>query len=197
MSQFLCNFAMVETVLAHIHDIEIEHRSAFANRIKHMQRLGYPTGINTGRGIAATYKAHHLFLLGLTLELAQVGLATDSAIPLLKENSDSIRSALQRALRHRNNMDFDPVFLAFDPAKLSPLMKRDCRGPQSIRGKITYGGQGVLGKLAKERRCVIIALTKLLTQIGAQLATFDSDEEEQFYDGLRIWMDAPEEEEAS
>ena len=100
--QFECNFAMVDHVLSKMHNIDSDHRSAFANRLKHLQRLGYPLGTNTGRGRAATYRAQHFFLLGLALELAQLGLATDSAIPIIYDNMKTIAAAADRQGDERN-----------------------------------------------------------------------------------------------
>ena len=70
MDSFECSFSLVEEVIAQMNFISDERRSAFSSRLKHFQRLKYPVGINTGRGVAAIYRARHLLLMALAVSVA-------------------------------------------------------------------------------------------------------------------------------
>lgn len=76
-------FSDIESALAKIHRIADDKRSPFANRLKHLQRIGFPPGVNTGRGIAAAYLAHHYFLIAVALELYQFGITAERADALI------------------------------------------------------------------------------------------------------------------
>jgi hypothetical protein len=76
-------FADVEAALAQMHHIPDERRSAFSNRMKHFQRMGFPPGVNTGRGRAATYYAEHAFLLGVMFQLAELSVTPERAVRLI------------------------------------------------------------------------------------------------------------------
>ncbi|KXU29941.1 hypothetical protein A0J57_18130 [Sphingobium sp. 22B] len=78
------SFGTVERVLASLHHVAGDRRSAFANRIKNLQRLGYPTGTNTGRGRAAAYDIGALIRLVVVFEFLQIGLPPERAIKVGK-----------------------------------------------------------------------------------------------------------------
>lgn len=190
--RFLCNFAMVEAVFARLHEIEDAQRTAFASRIKHMQRLGFPPGTNTGKGRAAAYSAQHLFLIGFALELAQLGLATDAAIPLMQDNMDVVRDATKKAIEVRiEDINSPIIFIYFDPARLDPLMQSRGGGMVSIRGKFRYStrdfGDLLLSGMGAERRFTVIALNKLIEDIGAAIVSFEPSEERNFLIELGQW----------
>lgn len=59
------------------HDIATQHENAFRARIQNMQRLGFPSGVNTGKGRPARYTWRELFLLGLAFEYLELGSTPD------------------------------------------------------------------------------------------------------------------------
>lgn len=194
--RFLCNFAMVDAVMAALHEIEESQRSAFSNRIKHMQRLGYPSGTNTGRGRAAAYSAHQLYLIGFALELAQLGLTTDSAIPLMQDNFSTVATATSAAIRSRYDLQLPCIFIYFDPARLDPLMESTGGGMTSIRGKFRYGtrefGDVLLAGSGAERRFTVIAVNKIIEDIEAAIRSFESPDAgsaEFFVEDLMTWSE--------
>ena len=193
--RFVCNFSMVEAVLAKLHDIEDGQRSAFANRIKHMQRLGYPSGTNTGRGKAAVYSARQLYLIGFALELAQLGLATDAAIPLMQDNMETVARATVEALQARFKPTSPPIFIYFDPARLDPLMTSPGGGMMSIRGKFRYSsrefGDLLLSGTGAERRFTVLAVNKLIEDVEGALTTYDLDAGSDFLEDLADWSRTP------
>jgi hypothetical protein len=117
-------FAQVEKALALTHNIADGRRSAFSSRLKHLQKLKFPPGINTGRGRAATYSVGHLFLLGVALELNQLGLSPERAADVITRNLRQVAEGGLIAARHGPPKGSfpTPVLLYFDPANLSDLM---------------------------------------------------------------------------
>jgi len=83
--------------LANLHCIADPRRSAFANRLRHLQKMGFPPGINTGRGKAAEYGPEHVFLLGFVLELNQFGMGPERAVNLLDKSLDDVVDGVRRA----------------------------------------------------------------------------------------------------
>jgi hypothetical protein len=99
-------FADVEAALAQVHHIADPKRSAFANRLKHLQRLGFPEGVNTGRGRAATYLPEHVFLIAVALQLNEFGITPERAIKLISNSMGRIADGVMQAI--------DPDPLAVD-----------------------------------------------------------------------------------
>ena len=67
-------------ILSRKHHIADANRTAFRGRIQHMQRLGFPTGVNTGKGKPVTYTWRELLLMGLALEYLEIGSTPDRSI---------------------------------------------------------------------------------------------------------------------
>lgn len=125
------SFADVERSLASAHSIASDRRSAFAGRLKHLQRLKFPPGTNTGRGRAATYQVEHIWLLGLVLEINQMGVAPERAVDVVQYNLSRVADGTLNASKDCSG-DFPSkhahVFF-FDPAGLGDLMDK----PRPIR----------------------------------------------------------------
>lgn len=79
-------YADIERVLARLNRIADDKRTAFKARLKHLQRLGFPTGANTGTGKRAVYDADMLFQLVMAVELIQCGLPPKLIVTVLKDN---------------------------------------------------------------------------------------------------------------
>ena len=72
------SYAQVADVLAAQHEVADANRVAFRGRLQHFQRLGFPAGINTGRGRSAKYGFGQVLMLALGLELIQFGLSPET-----------------------------------------------------------------------------------------------------------------------
>ncbi|MEO6092333.1 MAG: hypothetical protein ABIT04_10365 [Novosphingobium sp.] len=125
MSELAFQFAHVEQALAAMHGVADDRRSAFQARLKHYQKKGFPPGLNTGRGRAATYHVEHALKLGLALEFNQMGLTPERAIHLIGQNEETIRLALLDAVQTNLAEDAWPVFLCFDPVSLRDLQETE------------------------------------------------------------------------
>ena len=111
--------------MAQAHDIAEGKRSAFHARLQHLQKLKFPAGLNTGRGRAATYTVGHIYLIGVALELLQIGLNPERAKRVIEEDLHSVAMAASLASQASYTLKerkFDsPTLLYCDPAALREL----------------------------------------------------------------------------
>jgi hypothetical protein len=73
-------FGQVEATLAAMEKIHPEKRKAFYSRLKQWQKLGFPEGVNVGKGTRAEYGATQLFQLAYMIELQRIGLSPERGI---------------------------------------------------------------------------------------------------------------------
>lgn len=91
-------YADIERVLARLNRIADDKRIAFKARLKHLQRLGFPAGANTGTGKRAVYDADMLFQLVMAVELIQCGLPPKLIVTVLKDNWQATQHGLLFAM---------------------------------------------------------------------------------------------------
>lgn len=91
-------YADVEQVLARLSRIADDKRTAFKARLKHLQRLGFPAGANTGSGKRAVYDADMLFQLVMAVELIQCGLPPKLIVTVLNDNWPATQHGLLFAM---------------------------------------------------------------------------------------------------
>lgn len=160
MRELTFTFGEIEALLAELHDIADEKRTAFQARLKNFHRLGFPTHLETQKGKTARYRPGQLTELALALELTQLGMPPERTIRVLTLNWYAVSMAISLAARglvenpegfdREEEKDTDPLsmFVFFDPAALSPMMgDYDLRvSPDMDRASDTffYGGQGVV-----------------------------------------------------
>lgn len=87
-------FGQVEAILATMEGVHDDRRGALQSRLKQWQKMGFPEGVNVGRGVRATYGADQLFQLVYMVELLRVGLTPDRAIETVTAAWDTIRSGI-------------------------------------------------------------------------------------------------------
>jgi hypothetical protein len=93
-------YRRLEAVLiAHL-AIDPERYSTFRSRIKQLQRLNFPSGVNIGRGEKMVYSAEHLFKLVTAFELIGMGLPAQAATQIVEKNWYDIRGGYGLAQRH-------------------------------------------------------------------------------------------------
>jgi hypothetical protein len=128
----LLSFGELESMLAAVHDIADDKRTAFQARIKNFQRLGYPPNLKTEKGRATKYQPGDICLIALAFELTQLGLSPERTKHLVYANrlptTEVIRKSAQSLLA--NEKGFSPFgkqpashFLCFDPLALEALIK--------------------------------------------------------------------------
>lgn len=140
-------FGQVAHALAETYDIADNKRSAFVARLQHFQKRKFPPGTNTGRGRAATYSVGQLFLLGVALELGQLGLTPERAIKVIEDDPHAVAMAASMASAGGPPADAFafPIFLYCDPAVLSALVEKAEDGDSDFTSStFHYGGLGVV-----------------------------------------------------
>jgi hypothetical protein len=120
-------YGQVEDLLADLHDIPPTRQSALRARLKHFKRLGFPAGVNTGRGRAAEYGPSALLRLVLAFEMLQLGMTPERAIATLRVSHTILIQAAGYTgtyLLHDFDSEADRpehFFFIFDPMALGGL----------------------------------------------------------------------------
>lgn len=94
---FAWSKSQAEEVFVRVHQIAPKKRSAFQARLRHLQRWGVPPGTNTGKGKAAAYGPIQVTMLGVALELLQLGLSPERAALLLANSGGRWLSQMTHA----------------------------------------------------------------------------------------------------
>lgn len=79
-------YRQVEAALAGHFRVHPDRLSTFRSRIKQLQRLQFPPGVNVGRGARAEYNAESLFQLVLAFELISCGQPALTACKLVERH---------------------------------------------------------------------------------------------------------------
>jgi|GEM_PF-3694215 len=191
-------------------------RSAFQERLKHLRRLGWPHGVNTGQGVRAQYSLNAVFQLVVGFELLQAGLVSDRMVHALTPIWQRVRQHLATAV-----VDPDrPYFLCFDPQVLvyytpevapgvytsTPSVEDveniSCRFTNDPALETFTGGwlediEEQLRRAAAEgfsRRFVVVCLTRLYTMVATWLVRHELAEAQALRSEILAW---PEEDEAA
>jgi len=107
----------VDRFLAGFHDIADDHRSAYAGRLKHLTRGGFPPGVSVGPGVAVRYDADMLFQMLVVTQLWQHGVSPARAIALVTEAWPRLRGDVLRVWLsvEASNRDGKPAKSYVDP----------------------------------------------------------------------------------
>lgn len=187
-------FGQVEHVLAAGQNIREDRRSAFANRLKNYQKSGFPEGINTGRGKAATYQVGHVLLLGLALELNQLGLNPERAVAVIMSDLPAVAMCFSFAANDGPpEGEFgSPYFLYFDPSGLSDLMIE--HGEDRAGRSFFYAGLGQLKEQLDSwghggiSRLSLVNVSALLWDLGSYTAyQFEDVSPTDVYEQVKVW----------
>lgn len=112
----------MEEVFAALHMIAPDKRGAFQARMRHLQRLGFPPGTNTGRGRPAEYGFDQALLLALVFELNELGVSPERAIGILRPRKAAVLHELKYVCRNRSTSSVAGAELMyFDPRSLADL----------------------------------------------------------------------------
>jgi hypothetical protein len=79
-------YRQLETTLIAFHNIKPDRETTFRSRIKQLQRLQFPSGVNVGRGEKMLYTGEHLFKLATAFELISSGLPALGATSLVEQH---------------------------------------------------------------------------------------------------------------
>jgi len=83
-------FKQVEAVFMERFGISEDRTIAFRGRLQHLQRLGFPDGVNTGKGKKAEYHWRQMIQLMTALDLIDLGFTPDAAGKLVRQNTHTL-----------------------------------------------------------------------------------------------------------
>lgn len=109
MRPFPLPLSAVMDLLSWRHEIRDDKRTALRGRLQHFQSKGFPAGSNTGRGKAAAYGWDELILLGIAMDLLEIGMPPDLAVSIVRDETDHIFSGLSDNIAFANEPDLVPV----------------------------------------------------------------------------------------
>ncbi len=112
----------IQDILSQKHHIASVNRTAFRGRIQHMQRLGFPTGVNTGKGRPASYTWRELLLIGLAFEYLEIGSTPDRSIAEIIKIEDMLLAGLSKVILAAEQPDGAEQVDYFLFAELSALL---------------------------------------------------------------------------
>lgn len=118
----MLTFAQLKTILASHLKVDELKLGKFQMRLKQLQRLGWPRGVNNGRKTRVSYTAQQLLELAFIFELIELGLSPERATGLVEVWWDSVRRAFLLA----RDKPF-PVVLAFLRGDFSGLLTEEGR----------------------------------------------------------------------
>lgn len=120
---FALRYPELEALLAEVHRVASVGRPALMGRIKHLQRKGWPTGTNPGRGKAAEYGAGPLVRLLVSFELIALHVAPDQIVESLIDLDWSLATdvCLDALADDAASLTKATLVLALDPDGLSSL----------------------------------------------------------------------------
>lgn len=87
-------FAQAHFALSFVSQIAPSRADAFEARLKQWQKMGFPEGINVGRGVRASYGATQVYQLLFMLKLLHVGLTPERAQRVVLAGWTSIKDAI-------------------------------------------------------------------------------------------------------
>lgn len=87
------SYADAVQILIGRHCIAADRQGAFKARLKHLQRLGFPAGVNTGKGRRAVYDWLQIIELNLAFELIGFGLPPELAVDIVSNSCAAIEAA--------------------------------------------------------------------------------------------------------
>lgn len=182
------------TVLARLHNVVPARMSALKGRLQHFQRLGFPYGVNTGKGRAARYEASQIVELVLAFELSQLGLWPEAVLAAIQSLGERLPRALGRLdLSKHRERHFD-IIVVFDANALSDLTRE--YGERRATTQIDLMTLDQVSQFVEDlgdlkRRMALVNLSASLASAKVHLDEIIG--ESSILDGgIQIWSDAAE-----
>lgn len=168
-----------------LHNVADDKRSAFAGRLKHLQRMGFPPGVNTGRGRPAKYEPSQLFFLAVIFELNQFGVGPEKAAHMTDQNIHTLADGAIRALTETEEHQRQ-IVCNFPARALADLSNEpvDEMFIQCFTFQEAREAMEMIGKIQAGSRIAMFSLSGLINLL-ANLWPENKDGE--FRDGLLAW----------
>jgi hypothetical protein len=208
-------------LLAKMHHVATEKRTALRSRLQHFQRLRFPVGVNTGRGKPADYGVGSVAHLVIAFQLLEFGMGPERVVKFfLSQDVESriandLGAVAEILMKHDLNLSGPHV--QYDEAGLDLIGAKDSSYPTSeedqyylviipnalisLHGdkKILSGFDGYSwsgrGPLTKDEYGAtgqaIINLTNLFHRVLMYLSGIDRDAASKFLTELLEWSKIP------
>ena len=121
------SYRQLETILAAYLNVHPDKIGTFRSRMKQLQRLEFPVGVNIGRGVRMTYSAEHLLQLAAAFEVIGAGLAAKAATDIVSLHWDRFQAAFGRAHKKLGygNTDHETFVCIAGKPPVAPERERD------------------------------------------------------------------------
>lgn len=171
---FTLSYGEVVRVLAKMHDFAPAKSTPLRGRVQHLQKLGVPSGVNTGRGRAAAYGRDELFQIAVAFEMLDLGFPPERA-RLVTTNWDMVRGGILEAATVN---PFERVYLVLHPLALNYLRNKEAE-PQELATSIFFLRKTMLvdwmNTPATARSTALIDLTAVLYALDDALRSIRPD----------------------
>lgn len=160
-------FSAVEAALAEFHQISSHKRTAFQARLKNFMRLGLFETVKAGRGKAAQFEAHDVFLLALALDLGHMGIGPERAVGIIGASASHIANAVSSTLS--DSEGWSQAIMYFDPKGLQLSSAPDDRVVTLHFSDAEKFGADFENILAKEMRVSVISISAIIDKVAGSL----------------------------
>ncbi|UUL82224.1 hypothetical protein [Sphingomonas qomolangmaensis] len=110
MADLKLSFSRLEAVLITYFRIDPERAGTFRARIKQLQRLNFPSGVNVGRGTKFDYELTHCLKLILSFELMARGLPAKFVTDMIEASWPRLQVGFQLVPNPNLGADRDDIF---------------------------------------------------------------------------------------
>lgn len=190
-------YRQLETTLAAYLEVHPDDMPRFRSRIKQLQRLEFPAGVNIGRGVRMSYTAVHLLQLAVAFELIGTGLPAKTATDLVINYWERFESAFGRAFSRQKSPDWDPTYVCIPgqppiPATKSPRVWVTVHDQKSLTTEVLHKpktlGKGRAAMQILQVGYLFERINQLAVDVGhVQFAT-SSAEYGRWRDAREAWL---------
>ncbi len=157
------SYRQLEATLAAYLGVHPDRMGTFRSRLKQLQRLEFPPGVNIGRGVRMTYSATHLLQLAVAFELVGTGLAAKTATDLAMTHWPKFEAAFGRAYSKAGSGGNHPTFVRI-PARPPVEPLKGWRDDATVEDEESLLSQWT--KSDMRAAVILIEASKLLERIN-------------------------------
>lgn len=205
------SFKQVVAILKDVNGIHADRQSAFESRLKQWQKMGFPDGVNVGKGTRASYGAKQVYQLAICLALLEIGMTPERAHEVVRLGWKEFALGIVEATECIANQEGHDHYWFIKYDALTDL--KEASPSHNHVSVISARGDHISFALADDdpeiewsedelmaiqqtrwwflndmARCVILEVDSLLARIWFAMAEIDV-EPATFRDEIRIWRE--------
>lgn len=119
--RFSLSFSQAAELLQGVHAIAPHSIGTFRARLKHLQRLGFPSGINTGKGKAAEYGWREIILIEIAIQFIELGISPEHTRKICVDYEQTIINNIVEFLNSEEFVDHNQRFLVINISSIDHL----------------------------------------------------------------------------